>query len=64
MAKRDKKTGMTKGDMEAYKELNRELPDKFPSTKVRGPEVHPNRPHGKEPHGHVGPVDHIPILPD
>jgi RHS repeat-associated protein len=27
----------------------------------RGPEVHPNRPFGKIPHIHVGPVDHIPV---
>jgi RHS repeat-associated protein len=27
----------------------------------RGPEVHPNRPHGRIPHIHVGPVDHIPV---
>lgn len=47
--------------MEAYKALNKELPDPFPENKVRGPEEHPNRPYGKEPHGHVGPVDHIPI---
>lgn len=25
----------------------------------RGPESHPNRPHGKNKHIHVGPVDHI-----
>lgn len=62
MAKKDKKDGMTSGDMEAYKDLNKDLPDPFPDNKVRGPEVHPNRPHGKEPHGHVGPVDHIPIV--
>jgi len=62
MAKQDQKSGMKKKDMDAYKELNRQLKDPFPSNKVRGPETHPERPHGKEPHGHVGPVDHIPIL--
>jgi RHS repeat-associated protein len=61
MAKGDKRTGITPDDMQAYKDLNKELPDPFPPNQVRGPEVHPNRPHGKEPHGHVGPVDHIPI---
>jgi RHS repeat-associated protein len=30
---------------------------------VRGPESHPNRPHGKTPHIHVGPVNHIPVKP-
>lgn len=62
MAKADKRTGITKADMEAYKELNRELPDPFPTNKVRGPEAHDSGgPHSLEPHGHVGPVDHIPI---
>jgi len=62
MAKLDKKKGgISAGDMKAYKELNEGLPDPFPSVKVRGPEVHPNRPIGREPHGHVGPVNHIPI---
>jgi len=28
---------------------------------ARGPESHPNRPQGKDPHIHVGPVDHIPV---
>jgi RHS repeat-associated protein len=27
----------------------------------RGPEAHPNRPFGKFPHIHLGPVDHIPV---
>jgi uncharacterized protein RhaS with RHS repeats len=61
MAKQDKRTGISAEDMQAYKDLNRDLPDPFPSNKVRGPEVHPGRPHGSEPHGHVGPVNHIPI---
>ena len=67
MAKKDKKTGMTSGDMQAYKDLNKGLPDPFPANKVRGPEVHPPRtPNsppgpGQKPHGHVGPVKHIPI---
>ncbi|MBW1982133.1 MAG: RHS repeat-associated core domain-containing protein [Deltaproteobacteria bacterium] len=62
MAKEDKKKGgITLGDMEAYKELNKDLPDPFPSNKVRGPEIHQNRRHGQKPHGHVGPVHHIPI---
>ena len=67
MAKRDKRTGMTNGDMQAYKNLNKGLPDPFPANKVRGPEIHsprtPNSPPGpgQQPHGHVGPVNHIPI---
>ena len=27
----------------------------------RGPEQHPNRPHGRNPHIHVGPINHIPV---
>ena len=61
MAKADKKQGIIPGDMEAYKELNAGLPDPFASDKVRGPEMHPGRPQGKNPHGHVGPVNHIPV---
>lgn len=62
MAKRDKHLGITREDMQAYKDLNETLPDKFPEDKVRGPETHPNRgPAAQRPHGHVGPVDHIPV---
>ena len=67
MAKGDKRTGMTSGDMQAYKDLNKGLPDPFPADKVRGPERHPllspsSTPGpGQEWHGHVGPVNHIPI---
>jgi len=62
MAKGDKKTGMTSGDMQAYKDLNKGLPDSFPTNKVRGPEAHSSgAPSSQSPHGHVGPVDHIPI---
>jgi hypothetical protein len=61
MAKRDKKSGgISADDMQAYKDLNKELPDAFPNNQVRGPERHPDRKY-KEWHGHVGPVDHIPI---
>jgi len=62
MAKRDKRKGMTEDDMQAYKDLNEELPDPFPKNKVRGPEQH-NRggKHSRSPHGHVGPIGHIPI---
>jgi len=55
---------MTAADMQAYKDLNRTLPDPFPSNKVRGPEAHPSgAPSSQAPHGHVGPVDHIMIGP-
>ena len=62
MAKGDKRTGVTRADMDAYSELNKLLPDAFPSSKVRVDEGHPGRsPVSRKPHGHVGPVDHIPI---
>ena len=63
MAKKDKRTGINKGDMQGYKDLNKGLPDPFDDDDVRGPEKHPNRPspQAKRLHGHVGPVDHIPV---
>lgn len=63
MAKADKrKGGMSEGDMQAYKDLNKELSDPFPSNSVRGPESHSSgNPISQSPHGHVGPVNHIPI---
>jgi len=62
MAKEDKKAGITPGDMQTYKNLNKDLPDPFPSNKVRGPEAHNSgAPSSREPHGHVGPVNHIPV---
>ncbi|MBU1357721.1 MAG: hypothetical protein KJ901_03050, partial [Gammaproteobacteria bacterium] len=62
MAKADRKAGVTRSDMRAYEELNRMLPDPFPANKVRLDEGHVGgAPHSQVPHGHVGPVDHIPI---
>jgi RHS repeat-associated protein len=63
MAKADKRSGVTREDMQAYKDLNKGLPDSFPANKVRLDEGHAGgAPHSQEPHGHVGPVDHIPIV--
>ena len=63
MAKGYKKTGITPDDMKAYKDLNKELPDPFPSNKVRGPEAQSSgTPSSQSPHGHVGPVNHIPVI--
>ena len=62
MAKQDKRRGITAADVEAYGELNDELPDSFPEEKVRGPEAHNSGlPSSQAPHAHVGPVDHIPV---
>jgi len=62
MAKKERRE-IAKEDMRAYKDLNKELPDPFPDYKVRGPEKHPDSkyPHARVLHGHVGPIDHIPI---
>jgi len=66
MAKADKKKGITEADMQAYKDLNKDLKDPFPTDKVRGPERSPEAKSqsSRDSHGHVGPVDHIPIKPD
>ena len=68
MAKNDKKAGgITSGDMQAYIDLNKELPDPFPSSKVRfDKNGHPNSklPSSRNPHGHIGPIDHIPVIGD
>jgi hypothetical protein len=70
MAKGDKAAGgVTPEDMEAYKELNAQAgANGFTEPgAVRGPEVHPPRTPqsppgpGQQPHGHVGPVGHIPV---
>jgi len=58
MAKSDKKAGVTPADAQAYRDLGKES-----GVPVRGPETHPKRPYGREPHIHVGPVDHIPVKP-
>jgi hypothetical protein len=63
MAETDARKGISQADMEAYKQLNRELKDPFPENMVRSDlQGHPNRgPQAQGPHGHVGPVDYIPI---
>ena len=33
----------------------------FTPENCRGPECHPNRPFGKFPHIHIGPINHIPV---
>lgn len=57
---------MTKADMQAYKDLNKELPDPFPAKEIHGPEAHPKakQESSRVLHGHVGPVGHIPIKPE
>jgi RHS repeat-associated protein len=61
MADQDKKSGgVTQEDMDAYSDLNDGLSDPFAEGQVRGLESHPGKKHGAKPHGHVGPVGHIP----
>jgi hypothetical protein len=51
-----KKGGLAEDEAEALVEQANDV-----GVPSRGPESHPNRPHGKEPHVHVGPVNHIPV---
>ncbi len=52
--------GLTQGDAGTLREWAKEYG--LPS---RGPEIHPNRPGwaGENPHIHIGPVNHIPVVP-
>src|SRR5580658_4225489 len=56
IAKRGQKTGVSPEDAETLEEWAEELEVPF-----RGPEEHPGSKFWKEPHIHVGPVDHIPV---
>ena len=56
LAKEGQARGLSRTDAATLKQWGAEY-----GVPVRGPEVHPNRPHGKKPHLHVGPVDHIPV---
>jgi RHS repeat-associated protein len=56
VAKQAKRTGVSPDDVKVLKTWGDEY-----GVKVRGPETHPRRPHGKKPHIHVGPIDHIPM---
>jgi acyl-CoA synthetase (AMP-forming)/AMP-acid ligase II len=61
--KADKMAGVTRADMKAYEDLNKSLTDPFPLNMVRTDRGHSRgAPHSQAPHGHVGPVDHIPIV--
>lgn len=63
MAQADKRAGVTRADMKAYEDLNKGLPDPFPDGKVRTDLGHSSGgPQSRVPHGHVGPINHIPIL--
>ena len=61
MAKLDRRLGATRADMEAYRELNRSLPDPFPDELIRVERHSRGGMHSQIVHGHMGPVDHIPI---
>jgi len=52
----ERRGGVTAAEALVLEQLAKEAGVPF-----RGPEVHPNRPHGRKPHIHLGPVDHLPI---
>lgn len=61
LAKDAKRTGgLTQGDAGTLREWAKEY-----GLPARGPEIHPNRPGwaGENPHLHIGPVNHIPVVP-
>jgi len=57
LAKELKRKGMTEAEARQLEEWAREY-----GLRYKGPEVHPNRPYGRNPHSHLGPVGHIPII--
>jgi len=52
-----KKGGLSEDEANALIDLAKDA-----GVRARGPESHPDRPFGKNPHIHVGPVNHICIL--
>jgi RHS repeat-associated protein len=56
IAKEAQRNGLSPEDAEALREWAEEYDVPF-----RGPEEHPSRGFGSQPHVHVGPVDHIPV---
>jgi RHS repeat-associated protein len=56
IAKKAQRNGLSPEDAEALREWAEEYDVPF-----RGPEEHPTRGFGSQPHVHVGPVDHIPV---
>jgi RHS repeat-associated protein len=56
IAKEAQRNGLSPEDAEALREWAEEYDVPF-----RGPEEHPTRGFGSQPHVHVGPVDHIPV---
>jgi hypothetical protein len=58
LAKNAKRRGVTRGEAETLIQWGKEY-----GLPVRGPESHPGRKF-KDPHLHIGPVDHIPIVDD
>lgn len=56
IGKQGKRGGFNEGEINILKDWANEYNIPF-----RGPEVHPGRPFGKDPHFHLGPVDHIKV---
>ena len=48
--------GLSQDEAEALVDMAKET-----GLEARGPESHPGRPYGQEPHIHVGPINHIPV---
>jgi hypothetical protein len=59
LAKQAKRTGVTPEQARTLIQWANE----YGVRPARGPEAHPARPFGSQPHIHLGPVDHIPVRP-
>lgn len=63
MAAADKRGGVARADVDAYRDLNKTLPDPISGNKIRVDEGHASSPHPviQQPHAHIGNTHHIPI---
>jgi RHS repeat-associated protein len=57
LAKEGKRFGLSSQEADTLMQWAQE----YKIEPVRGPEAHPNRPVGKDPHIHIGPINHIPV---
>ena len=61
LARDAKKAGLTADESKILREWSKEYKVPYRPAVDSPHEIHPNRPIGKNPHIHVGPVDHIPV---